>query len=363
MSSTPAANINLSVLRADLAHLSAYHVPPATGMIKLDAMENPFALPATLQAELATALAQAPVNRYPDPSASALKQEMRKAFGIDEGWELLLGNGSDEIIQLLIQAIAAPNALVLSVEPSFVMYKMTAAYNGVRYLGVPLTPEFELDTPALLETITREKPALTFISYPNNPTGNLFDPEAVAQIIRAAAPGLVVVDEAYQAFASDSFMPRLAEFDNLVVMRTVSKLGLAGLRLGYLVGHPAWLHEIDKLRLPYNINVLTQIAALTVLKNHEILDEQTQILREERAKLFEALQQIPALTVYASEANFILIRTPDAPSLHAALKNQQILVKNLHGGHPFLTNCLRLTIGTPEENALLLKALQENLNS
>lgn len=352
---------DLSVLRTDLAGLAGYHVPPATGMVKLDAMENPFQLPPALRAELGPLLADAAINRYPDPTASALKSQLRKTFAIDPQWELLLGNGSDEIIQLLIQAVAGPHATVLSVEPSFVMYRLTCIYNSVSYLGVPLAPDFGLDLPAMLAAIEAKRPALTFIAYPNNPTGNLFDAEAIATIIRAAAPGIVVVDEAYQAFASHSFLDRLAEFDNLLLMRTVSKLGLAGLRLGYLIGHPAWLHEIDKLRLPYNINVLTQIAATHILKHGDTLHTQTETLRQQRSSMLAALREIPALTAFDSEANFILTRVPDAPNLHAALKQAGILVKNLHGAHPFLAHCLRLTIGTPEENALLLKALRLNL--
>lgn len=354
---------DLSVLRSDLAQLTAYHVPPATGMVKLDAMENPFQLPAELRAELGALLADAAINRYPDPTAGALKQQLRATFGIAAHHELLLGNGSDEIIQLLIQAIAAPGATLLSVEPSFVMYRLTAAYNQVRYVGVPLQPDFELDGPAMLATIAAERPALTFIAYPNNPTGNLFDSATVDAIIRAAAPGLVVIDEAYQAFASDSYLQRLDEFDNVLLMRTVSKLGLAGLRLGYLIGHPAWLHEIDKLRLPYNINVLTQLAATAILRHGRLLDEQTQVLREQRGALLAALHLLPGVTPFASQANFVLVRVADAPALHSALKQAGILVKTLHGAHPYLAHCLRLTIGTPEENALLLKALRANLAS
>lgn len=355
------AKPDLSVLRPDLARLSAYHVPPATGMVKLDAMENPFSLPESLAQEIAQALAAAPVNRYPDPTATQLKQQLRQTFAIDERWDILLGNGSDELIQLLIQAIAVPGATLLSVEPSFVMYRMIAAYNHVRYMGVPLTADFELDRPAMLAAIKAQRPALTFIAYPNNPTGNLFDAEVICDIVRAAAPGLVVIDEAYQAFASDSWLGRLHQFDNVLLMRTVSKLGLAGLRLGYLVGHPQWLQEIDKLRLPYNINVLTQLAATTILQHSTLLDEQTAILRAEREQLQQALTRLPGITPYASQANFILTRVPDAPRMHARLKEAGILVKNLHGVHPYLEHCLRLTIGTPQENALLLKALQNAL--
>lgn len=352
---------DISVLRADLKALSAYHVPPATGMVKLDAMENPFPLPDALQASLGELLGSAAINRYPDPTASELKAALRRAFHLDTRWEILFGNGSDEIIQLLIQAIAQPGATVLSVEPSFVMYRMVAAYNGVRHVGVPLEADFSLNLEAVKAAIAEHRPAITFLAYPNNPTGNLFDKDALLDIIRAAAPGLVVIDEAYGPFAADHFLPQLADFSNLLVMRTLSKLGLAGLRLGYLLGHPAWVHEIDKLRLPYNINVLTQLAATRVLEHHAVLEEQTRILRDERAKLFTALESFPGVTPYPSEANFITARVPDAPLLHEGLKKAGILVKNLHGAHPLLAHCLRFTVGAPAENALLLNTLQRLL--
>jgi hypothetical protein len=173
--------------------------------------------------------------------------------------------------------------------------------------------------------------------------------------------GLVVIDEAYHAFAQDSFLPQLAEYPNLLVMRTVSKLGLAGLRLGFLAGNPSWLHEIDKLRLPYNINVLTQTVAEFVLSHHEILDQQAAQLRHERTKLFDTLQDMAHVVAYPSDANFILLRVPQADLVHQRLLQQQILVKNLHHAHPLLHDCLRVTVSTPEENAQFIHALQKSL--
>jgi histidinol-phosphate aminotransferase len=351
-----------TVFRPDLAAFHAYHVPDSQGMVKLDAMENPFALPPTLQHQLGEALGRAALNRYPDPQARDLAHTLRQTFGIGDELGLILGNGSDELIQLLIQAVAQDGASVLSVEPSFVMYRMLSAINRVNYIGVPLAADFSLDLPAMLASIQQHRPALCFLAYPNNPTGNAFDPAAIEAIIQAAAPGLVVIDEAYQAFARDSFLPRLSQHSNVLLMRTVSKLGLAGLRLGYMVGRPDLIHDIDKLRLPYNINILTQLAAKLVLEQHGVLDEQTAQLVEERHKLFDALRELPGFTPYPSEANFILVRVPDAPSRFEALKQRGILVKNLHHAHPLLANCLRLTIGTPAENALMLKALAAPLS-
>ena len=265
------------LVRPEIRALSAYHVPDAAGLIKLDAMENPYPWPDALKAEWLETLRDAELNRYPDPRGRAVQAALREAMGIPRDVGLLLGNGSDELIQMLALTAAGPGRKVLSVDPGFVMYRMIALFAGMEYLGVPLAVEdFALDLPAVLEALRRERPALTFIAYPNNPTGNLFDPEAIAAIIQAA-PGLVIVDEAYAPFTDATFLSRLGEWPNLLVMRTVSKMGLAGLRLGYLAGPPEWLDEIDKTRLPYNINVLTQTSAAFALRHKAVLDEQTAV--------------------------------------------------------------------------------------
>ncbi|MFC4160096.1 histidinol-phosphate transaminase [Chitinimonas lacunae] len=352
---TPAA-----LIRPEILALTAYHVPPAAGMIKLDAMENPFVLPESLRAELAAQLAQVDINRYPDPSGEAVKAALRTAMAVPEELELLLGNGSDELIQLIALALAKPGAKILAFEPSFVMYRMIATMLGVEYVGVPLGPDFALDRAAALAAIAEHRPALVFVSYPNNPTGNLFPAADVDALIRAT-PGLVVIDEAYSAFAEDSFLPRVAHYPNAVVMRTLSKLGLAGLRLGYLVGRREWLGEFDKLRLPYNINVLSNAAACFALRHIGLFDAQTAELRAEREALFAALQAMDGVKAYPSQANFVLVRLADADRVFTDLKAMGILVKRLHGGHPALSGCLRLTVGTPEENNAMLAALAASL--
>lgn len=349
------------LIRPEILALHAYHVPPAQGMIKLDAMENPYPLPADLRQQLGDALGNATINRYPDASSTTIKQRLRSSMGIAEDQDILLGNGSDELIQILAMALAKPGAKIVSVEPSFVMYKMIAAFCGMQYIGVALREEdFSLDIDALLATIEREQPALVFLAYPNNPTGNHFAASDIERVLQAA-PGVVVVDEAYHAFARDSFLPRLARYRNLLVMRTLSKLGLAGLRLGFLVGHPDWVQQLEKLRLPYNINVLTQVATDLVLQHIEVLNQQTAEIRTTRSTLFAALQTLPGVKPFPSDANFILARVPDAPKLLAALKARNILIKNLHGGHPMLQHCLRFTVGTPDENTALLNALRTEL--
>ncbi|MDD5384037.1 MAG: histidinol-phosphate transaminase [Gallionella sp.] len=363
-----ASSLASTLLRREILDLHAYHVPDSAGYIKLDAMENPYSVPPALRGEIADAVAAAAINRYPDPAAASLKEKIRGVLGLPDGMEVLLGNGSDELIQLLAMALNKPGTTLLSVEPSFVMYRMIATFTGMRYVGVPLVDnsgvtnsgaaDFSLDLPATLAAIRREQPALIFLAYPNNPTGNLFPADAVAQIIEAAQ-GLVVVDEAYYAFAGDSFIPRLAHYPNLLVMRTFSKLGMAGLRLGFLAGSAAWLEQLEKLRLPYNVGVLPQLVAGKLLEHHEVLLQQAEQIKLDRAKLYRQLSEIAAVRVYPSEANFLLFRVAHATEVFDGLKQRGVLIKNLNGGHPMLHDCLRVTVGTPEENERFMLALQE----
>ncbi len=346
-------------VRPEIRALSAYHVQEASGLIKLDAMENPYGWPEALKEAWLARLARVEVNRYPDPEGQELVQALRRVMGIPGEMGMLLGNGSDEIIQIIAMALGGPGRTILSVEPGFVMYRMIATFCGLGYLGVPLRGDFSLDLPALKEAIVQHRPAVIFLAYPNNPTGNLFDEAALLEII-GEAPGLVVIDEAYSPFTDATFMHRLGEFPNLVVMRTLSKLGLAGLRLGYLAGPAEWLDEFHKVRLPYNINVLTQVTASFALdEGWPVLREQTARIRSERERLFTTLQAIDGLTPFPSQANFILVRTRPglADKLFERLKAGGVLVKKLHGGHPLLEECLRFTVGTPEENERLLEVL------
>ena len=348
------------IIRPEVLSLSAYHVPPARGMVKLDAMENPYLLPDDLREEIAHLAANAPINRYPDPSAGTLKDALREALGIPPGMEIMLGNGSDEIIQIVALACARPGATVLSVEPAFVMFRMIAAFAGMNYAGVPLRVDFSLDVDTVLEAISRHRPALVFIAYPNNPTGNLFDACAISRIIEAA-PGLVVVDEAYHAFANASFMDKLTQYPNLLLMRTLSKLGLAGLRLGLLAGRPEWLLQLEKLRLPYNVGIVTQLVAEKVLQHPDVLLQQAAAIKKERAVLWTRLAAINGLESFPTDANFILFRVSEAGNVFQELKKRGILIKNLDGTHPLLKNCLRVTVGRPDENALFLTALEASL--
>ena len=348
------------LVREEVLALAAYHVGEAAGMVKLDAMENPYALPQELRREIAELAAGAAINRYPNPQAPELKARLRQTMAIPEAFDILLGNGSDELIHIMVQALARPGAVVLAPEPTFVMYRVYALVNRMRYVGVPLAPDFTLDCARFLAAIEEHQPALTFIAYPNNPSGNLF-PEADVLRILHAAPGVVVLDEAYHAFAQKSFMQRLAQHPNLIVMRTLSKSGMAGLRLGYAAGSPAWMREFDKVRPPYNVNVLTQLVAERLLAHAGVLAEQAAAIRGERRRLEAELARMVGVTAFQSDANFLLLRVPDAGKVFAGMKERGVLVKLLHGSHPLLAQCLRITVGTAEENTQCLAALRASL--
>lgn len=358
------------VIRASILEQAAYHVPPSTGLIKLDAMENPYRLPAEWTDRWLCVLRELELNRYPDAAADDLRTSMKAFLGVPANMELMLGNGSDELIQLLCQAIIdSPMCLhrkpvVLSTEPGFVMYRFLAKACGLEYMGVPLQEShFALDISAMLEAIDRYKPALIFLAYPNNPTGNLFKDVEIEKII-AAAPGLVIIDEAYQPFAEASFMSRLTAFDNLLVMRTVSKLGLAGIRLGALAGSAAWLGELNKLRLPYNINILTQATARLACDYPAIFFEQAKSIREERQRLYAEMEILEGIRPFPSRANFILFKTRagQASNIFEFLKAKGVLIKNLSTAGGLLNDCLRVTVGMSRENDAFLSVLRQCLS-
>mgnify|MGYP006285618017 CR=1 FL=1 len=349
-------------IRPEIREITAYHVPEASGLIKLDAMENPYTWPQSLVDAWTRRLGETTVNRYPDAAATTLKARISEVMEVPAEMSVLLGNGSDELIQLITMAVAEPGRAILAPEPGFAMYRMIAAFTGIDFISIPLREDFSLDMDAMREAILEQRPAVIFLAYPNNPTGNLFAEDEIREIIELA-PGLVVVDEAYHAFAGASFMDRLPEYDNLLVMRTVSKLGLAGLRLGMVAGPQAWIQELDKLRLPYNINTLTQVTAEFALEHHEVFDEQTRRIIQDRESLHQALAEMEGIEPYPSRANFILFRVPAgrATEIFEGLRDAGILIKNLGANPGPLADCLRVTVGTPEENEAFLDALRKTL--
>lgn len=356
------SNLISTIFRKEVLAMSAYKVADATGMIKLDAMENPYNWPEDIKANWLEALKDCPLNRYPDPEARHLTATIKRLNQIPDQFDVLLGNGSDEIIQLLLMALPS-NACVLAPDPGFVMYKQLSLCLGLTYHGIPLLAgSFDLDLPAMLEAIEQHQPSVIFLAYPNNPTGNLFSETSIREIIKAAK-GLVIIDEAYAPFADASFIDSLGQYDNLLVMRTVSKLGLAGLRLGYIAGKPDIIEQLHKIRLPYNINSLTQISADFALSNKALFDQQTQNICAERSIVFNRLNALNGITAYPSTANFILFKTPEnrANEIFASIKQQGVLIKNLSAQGGLLADCLRVTVGKPEENAAFLAALTRSL--
>ncbi len=350
-------------LRPDVQAMHAYAVQDCTGMVKLDAMENPYQLPLALQAELGQRLGALAVNRYPGARIDDLRAALARHVALPSGCALLLGNGSDELISLLALACAMPGASVLAPVPGFVMYAMSAQLQGLAFHGVPLTPDFELDEAAMLAAIEQHRPAITYLAYPHNPSANLWDDAVIERIILAVGEqgGLVVMDEAYQPFASKSYIDRMDRHGHVLLMRTLSKFGLAGVRLGYLMGPQALIEQLDKVRPPYNVSVLNCECALFALEHEAVFAAQALAIREQRAMLFEALADFPGVRAYPSDANMILLRVPDAQRSFNGLRQRKVLVKNVSSLHPLLANCLRLTVGTADENRLMLAALQESL--
>ena len=349
-------------VRSEIRDLKAYHVGDANNLIKLDNMENPYSWDQSVMDAWVERIKNAPINRYPDAEAQSLQLALRRSMSIPDNAGLILGNGSDELLQMICMALAKPGATVLAPTPTFVMYKMLAIFTNMEYCGVELNEDFSLDLDAMLTAIEKTQAAVVFLSYPNNPTGNLFNEQEVCQIIEAS-PGLVVIDEAYFAFADDSFAKYLDRYDNMLIMRTVSKMGLAGLRLGYMMGNPHWIEEFNKVRLPFNINCLTQVSAEFALENRAMFDAQTEKICQDRELLFSEMQKIEAIRCYPSKANFILFKPKSGSGndLFELIKQAGILIRNLSANGGLLENCLRVTVGTEQENAAFLKALQESV--
>ncbi|MDH3326261.1 MAG: histidinol-phosphate transaminase [Gammaproteobacteria bacterium] len=349
-------------VRPEIQALKAYQVGNADNLIKLDNMENPYDWEEPVKNGWLERVQSASLNRYPDPEASELQKQLRQVMSVPDEVDLLLGNGSDELIQIICMALAKPGATLLSVTPAFVMYKMLAIFTGMKYVGVDLNDDFSLNLELMLSEIEETQPAIVFLAYPNNPTGNLFNEQDVCKIIEAS-PGLVVIDEAYYAFADASFAKYLSRYENMIVMRTVSKMGLAGLRLGYMMGNPCWINEFNKVRMPFNINCLTQASVEYALENVEMFNKQTQQLCRNRDELYDAMQKMPAIQCYPTKTNFILFRTEvgQAARIFDGIKKAGVLIKNLSVNGGALTDCLRVTIGKEDQNAAFLSALQESL--
>ena len=360
---TPLAQRIAATIRQDVQGMHGYAIQPSAGLIKLDAMENPFRLPPELQRELGDRLGRVAINRYPAQCVADVAAALSRHIQLPAGCKLIVGNGSDELIDILSVACDVPGAVVLAPLPGFVMYEMSARLRGLRFVGVALSAGFELDEAAMLSAIEAQRPAITYIAYPNNPTANLFDDAVIDRIVAAVGEqqGLVVFDEAYQPFSSRSWLQRMAAHPHVLVLRTLSKFGLAGVRLGYLCGHAELIDEIDKVRPPYNVSALNAEAALFALEHADEYARQATVLRGERARLQAALAGLPGVKAFPSDANMILIRVPDSKRAFEGLKARGVLVKHIAGLHPLLANCLRLTVGAPPENDAMIQALKASL--
>lgn len=343
-------------LRTDIRNINAYHVPSAKNMLKMDAMESPFGVPEELKDEFLEYISHSEVNRYPDANAKELQATLRSLMDIPKDFGVLLGNGSDELIQLLSLACSSGD-LIMSFEPSFVMYELVSKFAQLNYHGMPLDENFEIDLNSTLLAIKSKKPKLIFIAYPNNPTGNSFDYDVIREIIEST-DALVVLDEAYYAYSEKSFLAEIKNFSNLVVLRTISKIGFAGLRLGLLVGSQETIEQLNKLRLPYNINILTQASANFLLKDRQRIVSNAKIIINERRRLYDELSLIPGLTVYPSQANFLLVKAENAKLLLESLKDSGILIKGFAISTQ-LENFVRISVGEAKENNVLLEYIKE----
>ncbi|MDC0963456.1 histidinol-phosphate transaminase [Candidatus Pseudothioglobus singularis] len=347
-------------LRSDIKNIDAYHVPVSKDMIKLDAMESPFGVPEDLKVEFLKCIEQSEVNRYPEADPSPLKDTLRSLMDIPEEFGILLGNGSDELIQLLALACSKDD-LIMSFEPSFVMYELVSKYVNLEYFGVQLDSNFDINLSDALLIIEREKPKIIFIAYPNNPTGNCFDYDAIIEIIKSTN-SMVILDEAYYAYSDKSFLSEISNFPNLLVLRTISKIGFAGLRLGLLIGDQETIAQLNKLRLPYNINALTQTSANFLLQDKQRIINNAQIIIEERRRLAHELSLFSKFKVYPSQTNFILVHSEDAHSLHTALKENGILIKGFPKGTK-LSDFIRISVSEPVENNILIDAIRNYYGS
>ncbi len=346
----------INLVRPAVRKLAAYHIDETPVRVKLDAMENPFVLPITVRKEIGKATTQALINRYPDPTAKKLKQAIARLWKMDPE-RMLLGNGSDELIQAIILAFGGP---VLAPTPSFAMYELSARALSQDVVTVPLTDEFDLDADSIIKAAKRSKAKVIFLACPNNPTGNRFSDAAVRKVLENVN-AIVVIDEAYYSFSGRTFLKFLSNHPNMIILRTLSKIGLAGLRVGVLTASKDIVAELNKIRLPYNINTLSQAAGLVALRHASTLDKQISLLISERRKLYNILLRMPGVTPFPTETNFVLLWIEkDATKVFQALKKRGILVKNLDRPGR-LKGCLRVTIGTPQENKEFLKTLEQVL--
>ena len=351
-----------NILPQRIRLLSNYKVQPHNGLIKLDAMESPYSWDNSLERAWLASLADCAVNRYPDAECRQIKQKFRELLQLSQDYDLLFGNGSDELIQLLLLSLYRPGETLVDLSPGFVMYRHIAKTIGYDYLSVDLNGDFTINLEQTKQAIDQYQPKLIFIARPNNPTANAFDKMVVEAIIQSSN-GLVIIDEAYSGFCQDDCLDFICHYPQVLIMRTMSKMGLAGLRFGFLIGHKTWINQFNKVRLPYNINSLTQRSMAFALEHNDIIQQQSAKICQDRDALYQELAQIADFTVFPSQTNFITLRSHKVTAnvLSAHLLADGILIKNLDGAHPLTSQCLRISIGTEAENRQLLSSLKQAL--
>ncbi len=337
------------LVKPNIRSLHAYEAEELSCRIKLDANESPYGF---------KALRSIKTNRYPDPKASSLRKLVAGEFKIKPE-NILHGNGSDELIYYLITTFGGP---VLYPVPTFSMYGIISQALGEKRIEIPLDRNFDLNTDEFYKTIRKGNPKLIFLSSPNNPTGNSFSSGRILKIIQSTSlrvtrhPSLVVVDEAYQPFSNKkSFVPLLKKYKNLAILRTLSKVGLAGLRVGFMIADPAIIKEVNKVRLPFNLNSVSQAIAVEALRKRKLLRKYIASIISERERLFNGMNKMKNIKIYQSDANFILFKLKNSDKIYKALLKKGVLVKNMKGR---VNSCLRVTVGTPVENRIFLKTLK-----
>lgn len=348
-----------TLIKKEVREQEGYRADIIPYRTRMDANENPFSLPPILKGKLFKEMKNVALNRYPEPGAPLIRKRFAGHYGVSHDM-IMIGNGSDELIQILCTALVNSSSSVMVPTPTFVMYRIIASTTGHAVTEVPLTASFDLDLDAMLTRIAADAPVLTFISYPNSPTSNCFSENSIAAIVEAS-PGIVVIDEAYGSFAGKTFLPLLKKYDNLVILKTLSKVGLAAMRIGFLIGSPSLVQELDKVRLPYNINALSQVAAGFYLDHIDAFLGQTREIIAGREQLLSALGKIAGIHSYPSDANFIFFSCAfDTDNIYSNLAQEGILVKNLNSPG-VLKNCMRVTVGNREENEEFLKVLNKIL--
>lgn len=327
--------------------------------VKLNQNESPWDIPLDTKVRITERLLKTDWNRYPLDDFIELTENLAKYYGVQPN-QICVSNGSNTLIQAIVQCIPSKSK-VLILDPTFVIYEMQAVLNGNKVIKVPLSEDFELLTERTLTTIKKEKPGLIFIPNPNAPTGTLFDKRSLYRIIEMAdCP--VVIDEAYYPFTEETVIEWLADFENLIVMRTFSKaLALAGIRFGSIIARAEMAEQIEKFLMTFRISKITCVIINEVLKDTSYMQDYVKKIVKERGRLFSELQKIPGVEVFPSEANFLLFRLEESQTIFEGLCRDKVLVRNVNNDGP-LKNCLRVAVGTPEENDLFLTTLKHHIS-